>query len=207
MSMAFAHCADVLSCWCRCIGCANQAPDAAEPDQPKKAARVAPAQQMSLPPQQAAAASSRERFPVPEAIGLRLGTSARQAPEALPVRPSHDGQAERPLPPGAHIMAQRDKTWDARQYGAAPPHLRPPHSAPAQRFPLPETYALRQSDMVREQGAPAQRFPQLDTHVLKPPAQPKEGASRAGAPSERPCAAVEPSRKTLLQSAPSQPSG
>ncbi len=184
-----------LGSGCRCIGCANQAPDAAEPDQPNKAARVAPATPVGLPPQQAAA-SSRGRFPVPEAMQLRFGSKIRQAPEPLPVRPTHDGQAERPLPPGAYVMAPRRYSWEPRQRVAAPPPhaqspisvppARPPISAPAQRFPLPEAFALNLSDKAAEDAMqsghdpslaqPPQRYPVMDAHVLKPSGQPKEGA-------------------------------
>lgn len=126
---------------------------------------------------------------------LRFGSKIRQAPEPLPVRPSHEGQAERPLPPGAYVMAPRKYSWEPRQSVAPPPqHARPPISIAGQRFPLPEAYALTPSDKAAEeaaqsgqdlpqlqplQHAPAQRFPVMDAHVLKPSGQANEGTSHA----------------------------
>ena len=158
---------------------------------------MAAARQPGLPPQRATVASSRERFPVPEAFALRAGSKAQQAAEAPPFRPSHDAQAARSLPPGMHMMEPREKAWPAGHIAAAayapPPsssHV-PPHSASAQRFPLPDAYALKPGDVAREkpaqsgmhpphalppQSVPAQRFPVLDAQVLKPTGQPKEGA-------------------------------
>ncbi len=136
---------------------------------------------------------------MPEAMELRFGSKVRQAPEPLPVRPSHDGQAERPLPPGAYVMAPRKYSWEPRQGVAAPPpnapptappNARPPVSVPTQRFPLPEAFALNPSDKAAEepaqsgqdvpqarppQHAAAQRFPVMDAHILKPSGQAKEG--------------------------------
>ena len=155
---------------------------------------MAPATPVSLPPQQAVA-STRDRFPVPEAMQLRFGSKVRQTPEPLPVRPTHDGQAERPLPPGAYMMAPRNFSWEPRLSAAAPPpDARPPIGVPAQRFPLPEAYALTPSDKAAEeaaysgqdlpqarppQHAAPQRFPVMDVHILKPFGQDKEGASHA----------------------------
>ena len=147
---------------------------------------------------------------MPEAFALRAGSKARPAPKAPPCRPSHDAQAERPLPLGMHMMEPRENAWPAGHIAAAaaapPSHVRPPHNAPAQRFPLPDVYALRPSDMAREepaqtgmhppharppQSAPAQRFPVLDAHVLKPCGQTKEGAPQAGPLSGKPCEAAK----------------
>ena len=100
---------------CRCIGCANQAPDAAEPDKPQKAARLAPAAEEPLSAPGMRAAPARAQAAVGEAasFGVQRLEQRRAAAAA---------------PPAA-------EWWPARKPMRATP--------PAERFLLPEAYMLK----------------------------------------------------------------
>ena len=100
---------------CRCIGCANQAPDAAEPDKPQKAARLAPAATEPLSAPGTRAAPAQAQAAVGEAASFRVQRlEQRRAAAAAPI----------PV-----------EWWPVRKPARATP--------PAERFLLPEAYMLK----------------------------------------------------------------